>query len=115
MPHYLKWKSCSELGIFRNWLNNCINKVNPLFLHDIFTVNGATYELRDTLRLQQPKVNTTTYGLNSFKYEASRLWNNLPPSFKAAHDLHIFCSMINEWPGPECSSGNCILCRINML
>ena len=66
-----------------------INKVNPLFLHDIFTVNGATYELRDPLRLQQPKVNSTIYGLNSFKYEASRLCNNLLPHSKM-HMIYIF-------------------------
>ena len=92
-----------------------IKKLNPQFLHDIFTIYDTNHNLRDPLRLQPPKVNSTTYGLNSYKYEASRLWNNLPSSFKNIHDLNVFSSMIIDWSGPQCSCGNCILCQINML
>ena len=34
--------------------------------------------------LEQPKVNTTTYGLKSWRYTAAKIWNALPDQFRAA-------------------------------
>ena len=92
-----------------------INKINPQFLHDLFEINDTEYALRDPLPLLPPKFHTTTYGRNSFTFEASKLWNNLPNDLKHIRDLDEFSSEIHEWSGPECTCYNCILCHINLL
>ena len=92
-----------------------INKINPQFLHDLFEINDTEYALRDPLPLLPPKFHTTTYGRNSFTFEAARLWNNLPNDLKHIQDLHTFSSQSHEWSGPECTCYNCILCHINLL
>ena len=92
-----------------------INKLNPKFLHEVFKINKSGYQSRDPLRIVLPKVNTTTYGLNSFKFEASRLWNELPFSIKNTNDLHIFSANIHAWSGPECGCNNCVLCSVNAM
>ena len=93
----------------------CINKMNPKFLHDFFTINDSGYNLRDTMKILPPKVRTTTYGLNSFKYEACRIWNTLPKEFKVITELPVFISLITKWPGPQCACSNCVLCMINLM
>ena len=37
--------------------------------------------------LEQPKVNTTTYGLKSWRYTAAKIWNALPDQFRAANKI----------------------------
>ena len=41
------------------------------------------YDLRGNNTLSLPKVNTTKYGLNSFKYFAVEQWNSIP------NELHL--------------------------
>ena len=92
-----------------------IHGINPKFLHDIVTFNNTSYDLRDNMKCIQPKVNSTTYGLNSFKYECTRIWNEIPIEIKQMESLPSFISHIRNWPGPQCSCGHCILCKIGLL
>ena len=73
------------------------------------------YNLRRGSQFVQPNVNTTTFGLNTLRYEGARIWNMIPEHIKVANDVHHFKSMMNLWSGPECHCGNCILCYIYRL
>ena len=92
-----------------------INKINPRFLHDVFKINETGYESRDPQRLILPKINTTIYGLNSFKFEAAKLWNKLPIEIRNTDNFHVFSTNLNAWLGPECVCNSCVLCHINVL
>ena len=92
----------------------CIQNINPPFL-DMFNIRETTRNLRDGNTLIQPKVNTIKFGINSFSYQGSKLWNNLPVHIKSAQTLSQFKSRIHEWEGPACLCGSCILCSINMM
>ena len=70
------------------------------------------YNLRGGSRAEQPKVNTTSCGLNTFSYQAAKLWNNLPSFIKEATSVTEFKSLLSKWPGPKCQCGYCVLCRI---
>ena len=93
----------------------CIHKINPEFLHDIFQVNDTGYMLRDQHRVILPKVSTTSFGINSFSFEASKIWNGLPSCIKDSDKLDVFMLQIKTWPGPECVCGTCVLCQINIM
>ena len=48
------------------------------------------YNLRGGPHAEQPKVNTTSCGLNSFTYQVAKLWNEIPSSIKDADSLLHF-------------------------
>ena len=81
----------------------CFNGLNPDYLNNLFKQPCLKYELRDSHRLEQPKFNTFTYGLRSFRYYGSKLWNVLPFSVKNTKELHVFKKNITEW----CHSTQC--------
>ena len=81
----------------------CFNGLNPDYLNNLFKQPCQKYELRDSHRLEQPKFNTFTYGLRSFRYYGSKLWNVLPFSVKNTKELHVFNKNITEW----CHSTQC--------
>ena len=81
----------------------CFNGLNPDYLNNLFKQPCLKYELRDSHRLEQPKFNTFTYGLRSFRYYGSKLWNVLPFSVKNTKELHVFKKNIIEW----CHSTQC--------
>ena len=55
-------------------------------LHGIFKTRVVPYDLRTT-NLVQPKRQSTTYGLRSFSWLGSRLWNEL------VKDYHFLCEI----------------------
>ena len=77
--------------------------INPGYLHDIFYIKEQPYSLRDPLRLVQNKKNSTTFGLRSFGYLGSKMWNDLPPQFKDLEDTDIshFKCLLKQWIGPD--------------
>ena len=92
-----------------------INKQNPQFLQDLFVPKENHYGLRNGSQMIQPKVRTEKYGLNSFRYQGSKLWNSLPPDMKLAASASIFKNLLLKWYGQTCSCGFCILCKLNQL
>ena len=65
------------------------------------------YSLRDPSILIQPLTNTTNFGLRSFAYLGSKLWNDLENDFKNKienlEDItpSKFRSMLRKWSGPK--------------
>ena len=59
------------------------------YLKDMFTVRSSSYNLRGNHILALPNPKTTTYGLHSFSYLASKIWNSLPDTYKTLHFLEF--------------------------
>ena len=57
-----------------------IRKLNAPCLHDLFVLNGVPYDLT-TPKLEQPIRRTTNYGLRTFSYLGSNLWNEFSSDF----------------------------------
>ena len=85
---------------------------NPAYINAMLNPSITPYNLRGGSRAEQPKVNTTSCGLNTFSYQAAKLWNNLPSFIKEATSVTEFKSLVSKWPGPKCQCGYCVLCRI---
>ena len=61
----------------------------PGYLKDMFTVRSSSYNLRGNHILALPNPNTTTYGLHSFSYLASKIWNSLPDIYRTLNFLEF--------------------------
>ena len=90
-----------------------INKQNPQFVQDLFVPKESHYDLRNCSQMIQPKVRTEKYGLNSFRYQGSKLWNSLPPDMKLADYASIFKNLLWKWYSEKCSFF--ILCKLKQL
>ena len=55
---------------------------------------STNYNLRGKHILELPKVNTTTYGLKSWRYTA--IWNTLPDQFRAANNIGTFKNLMSK-------------------
>jgi ribonuclease P/MRP protein subunit RPP40 len=84
-----------------------INKLSPTILQDLVSEKQLPYSLRRSCTAELPRVNTTQYGLKSFRYEASRIWNSLPNDLRKAESYDTFLRMIRHWKGPLCSCSIC--------
>ena len=60
----------------------CIYIISKDEAKDMFTVWSSSYNLRGNHILALPNPKTTTYGLHSFSYLASKIWNSLPDTYK---------------------------------
>ena len=62
----------------------------PGYLKDMFTVrSSSSNNLRGNHILALPNPKTTTYGLHSFSYLASKIWNSLPDTYKTLNFLEF--------------------------
>ena len=84
-----------------------LHKLSPEYLQDLINYKISNYHLRNENQAFLPKVNTTKYGLRSFRYEAARVWNCLPNEMRAAESYPKFRRMLRAWTGPVC---RCPLC-----
>ena len=67
-----------------------LNELNPGYMKDIFQVQQSAYSTRRPYNIKVPKVNQTTFGTRSIRYEGAKIWNHLPNSLKSAETLEIF-------------------------
>ena len=89
----------------------CYVNENPQYIDAMFDSVDKPYNLRGVPLAEQPKVKTTSSGLNTFTYQAAKIWNSLPSHYKEASSLSDFKQHILKWPGPDCQCGCCALCR----
>ena len=61
-----------------------------------FYVNGFSLVIMEKRILELPKVNTTTYGLKSWRYTAAKIWNALPGQFCAANKIGTFKNLMSK-------------------
>ena len=78
-----------------------LNDINPMYMKELFNVKKQPYSLRDTSLLIQARKNTTNFGLRSFVYLGSKLWNNLPGYLKDTTDIDVgeFKSRLKNYLG----------------
>ena len=89
----------------------CYDNENPEYINVMLDPLNKPYDLRGGSRAEQPKVNTTSCGLNTFTYQAAKLWNILPSHIKVADSIFEFKSLVSKWNGPECHCDSCDLCN----
>ena len=82
---------------------------NPDYINVMLNPLIKSHDLRGGPHAKQPKVNTTSCGLNSFTYQVAKSWNELPSPTKEVTSLLYFKSLVSSWTGPECNDGCCIL------
>ena len=62
----------------------CLNSESfPKYLKDMLTLRQSVHSSRRTKILSRCKPATATYGLNSFRYFASKKWNSLPDNVRS--------------------------------
>ena len=54
----------------------------PGYLTDLIRLRSSVKDLRGLYRLEIPRINTTAYGLHSFRYSAAKRWNDLDESVR---------------------------------
>ncbi len=70
--------------------------------------SDCDYNLLASSPVTQPKCNTVSYGLNSFRYKRPKIWISLPNYITEAFSLSEFKFLIKSWDGPKCL---CNLCQ----
>ena len=77
-------------------------KLSPPCLNDLVVLKNSKYSFRYSNIVEIPRVKTTTYGKNSFKYTAAVLWNDLPDDFSKIANFNKFKNILFSWNGNEC-------------
>ena len=91
-----------------------IKGLNPKYI-SLFSFSTTPYCTRGGSKLVQPKVNTSSFGINSFTCPGSKIWNNLPQVVKDTTCLIACKDLIVQWEGPTCKCGFCIMCNISKI
>ena len=76
-------------------------------MQSLFVMNQSRYSSRRPQNLHLPRVNQTSYGLNSFRYEGAKLWNSLPEDIKSSENLITYKRLIKTWNGTTCRCSFC--------
>ena len=87
-------------------------KLSPPCLNDLVVLKNGKYSFRYSNIVEIPRVKTTTYGKNPFKYTAAVLWNDLPDDFRTIANFNQFKNILLSWNGNEC---RCNACKKNNI
>ena len=75
----------------------CFHCLNPDYLNNLLKQSSTKCDMRESCRLEQPKIYTFSFGQHSFRYYGSNLWNLLPYSVKNTKDLNVYKIDITRW------------------
>ena len=75
-------------------INNCLSNKAPPSIKNLVSLRSCSYNLRGDNMLALPKVNTTKYGLKSWRYFATKIWNDLPNEIRATAGKNEFVRRI---------------------
>ena len=89
-----------------------IYKLNPEYLHDMFTFKSNKYDMRNEYTIAVRKYKTKKYGFNSLMYQGAKGWNSLPNNIKCAGNFKMFYMMLMNWQGEACSCNTCLMCTL---
>ena len=73
-----------------------------------FEEKPMSYNLRDGSKLVLRKTKPSRFGINSFRFRGSLLWNNLPVSVKNCQSLIEFKLELKNLRNIHCT---CLMCR----
>ncbi len=66
-----------------------LNEISPKYIQDMIDKGDCDYNLHASPPLTQPKCNTMSYGLNSFRYKGMKICNSLPNNIKDAISFYF--------------------------
>ncbi len=84
------------IGYLRNMATEIFKALRgstPIYIRDLFEEKDKIYNLCSTVSLKQPKCNTVTYGLNSFRYKGAKIWND---TLKNGKDQVVFAICVQD-------------------
>ena len=76
--------------------------MSPSCLNDLVVLKNSKYSFRYSNIVEIPRVKTTTYGKNSFKYTAAVLWNDLLDDFRKIANFNQFKNILLSWKCNGC-------------
>ena len=76
-------------------------------MNNLIIPNHSNNLTRRHINLFVLRVNQTTYGLCSFHYHGTLLWNSVPEEIKTAPNLNTFKKLIKNWSGTACKCNLC--------
>ena len=85
--------------------------MNPPYMQELFERSSSSYSTGRPYDLMVPRVNQTSFGSRSIKFEGSRLWNHLPQNIRSADNLSNFKQLIKNWMGPSCGCSYCLFVK----
>ena len=88
-------------------IHKIIHKQGPTYLHDLVVIKECSFNFRYKNIAKIPQVRTTSFGSNSFRFSAPKLWNSLPQHFRDEVSFERFKGLINAWSGESCSCSFC--------
>ena len=62
----------------------------PKYIRGLFQTRNTERNLRGSRKPVIPYVNTTTYGLHSFRYTSANMWNKLTEDLRSLTSLNEF-------------------------
>ena len=92
----------NRLRVMCTEIYKILNGIAPSYMQSLFVMNQSRYSSRRPLSLHLPRVNQTTYGLISLRYEGAKLWNSLLEDIKSTENLITFKRLIKTWNGITC-------------
>ena len=84
--------------------NNLSNRITC----DIFETRNLDYNLRSQIDFIRTRVNTSSFGLSSLKYLATKIWDIVPYEIKSVGNINLFKKKIRNWEPKGC---HCRLCK----
>ena len=75
---------------------------------DIFETRNLDYNLRSQIDFIRTRVNTSSFGLSSLKYLATKIWDIVPYEIKSVGNINLFKKKIRNWEPKGC---HCRLCK----
>ena len=78
-----------------------VNDIAPdyMYIKDIINIKKSNYIFRKENQASLPALKSTRYGLRSFRYEATRIWNCLPNDLRLAESFPQFKRLLHAWDG----------------
>ena len=61
-----------------------VDELSPNYIRDLVNLKHSSYDFRSERKADVPRVNSSRYGLKSFRSEAPRIWNNIPNDLRVA-------------------------------
>ena len=77
-------------------------------MYDIFEIRNLDYNLRSQRDFIRTCANTSSFGLNSLKYLATKIWYIVPYEIKPVGNINLFKKKIRNWEPKGCQ---CRLCK----
>ena len=68
----------------------------PTSISELTTARNSNYNLRGDAILKLPKVNSTKYGIKSWRYQAAQLWNTIPNNLRNIDSYRSFKRGLKE-------------------